>query len=149
MCIIVNIWNDTKVKWKPLSCVWLWLSWKVLECTVHGILQARILEWGAFPLFQRIFLTQKSNQGLLHCKLILYQLSYQGNQNDTKQFCLCTPKKKFNSMIEAPTLHYRKTSHTLYYVYETDPFPPLLWSLLDFHISYILITKTAQDVPEK
>ena len=81
----------------------------------HGILQAGILEWVAFPfsrdrpnpgikprsltlqvdslptelqgmpknigvgslsLFQRIFLTQESNWGLLHCKGILYQLSY-------------------------------------------------------------------------
>ena len=30
-------------------------------------------------LLQRIFLTQRSNQGLLHCRQILYQLSYQGN----------------------------------------------------------------------
>ena len=85
---------------------------------VHGILQARILEWVAFPfsrylpnpgiepksptlqedslpaelqgkpknigvgslsLLQWIFLTQESNQGLLHCRQILYQLSYQGS----------------------------------------------------------------------
>ena len=84
--------------------------------TVHGILQARILEWVAFPfsrgsfqpsnrtqsptfqvdslpvkpqgkskntgvgsssLLQWIFLTQKLNQGLLHCRWILCQLSYQ------------------------------------------------------------------------
>ena len=44
--------------------------------TVHGILQARILEWVAF---QGIFPTQGSNQGLLHCRQILYQLSYQGS----------------------------------------------------------------------
>ena len=36
----------------------------------------RILEWVAYPLFQGIFLTQESNQGLLHCRRILYQLSY-------------------------------------------------------------------------
>ena len=85
--------------------------------TVHGILQARILEWVAFPfsrgssqpadqplspkfkvvslpaepqgkpkntgvgslsLLQRIFQAQESNWGLLHCRQILYQLSYQG-----------------------------------------------------------------------
>ena len=85
---------------------------------VHGILQARILEWVAFTssrgssqprdrtqvshtavdslraqaqgkpkntevgslsLLQRIFTTQESNQGLLHCKKILYQLIYQGS----------------------------------------------------------------------
>ena len=89
-----------------------------MDYTVHGILQARILEWGAFPfsrgssqprdrtrspalqvdslpaeppgkpkntgmgslsLLQQIFPIQESNQGLLHCRQILYQLSYQGN----------------------------------------------------------------------
>ena len=34
---------------------------------------------GSHSLFQRIFLTQKSNLGLLHCRQILYQLSYQGS----------------------------------------------------------------------
>ena len=86
-----------------------------MDYTVHGILQARILEWVAFPfsrvsshhrikprspalqadslpaepqgkpkntgvgslsLLQQIFLTQESNQGLLNCRWILYQLSY-------------------------------------------------------------------------
>ena len=83
-----------------------------------GILQARMLEWVAFPfsrdlpnpgieprsptlqgdslpaepqekpknagvgslsLLQQIFPTQESNWGLLHCRQILYQLSYQGS----------------------------------------------------------------------
>ena len=35
----------------------------------------RILEWVAFPFSSRIFLTQESNWGLLHCRQILYQLS--------------------------------------------------------------------------
>ena len=85
---------------------------------VHGILQARVLEWVAFPfswgssqpgieprspalqadslsaepqgklkktgvgslcLLQGIFMTQESNWGLLNCRLVLYQLSYQGS----------------------------------------------------------------------
>ena len=85
-----------------------------MDYTVHGILQARILEWAAFPfsrgssyagieprspalqadssptepqgklrntgvgslsLLQQIFPTQEQNQGLLHCRWILYQLS--------------------------------------------------------------------------
>ena len=33
----------------------------------------------AFSLLQGIFPTQESNQGLLHCRRILYQLSYQGS----------------------------------------------------------------------
>ena len=42
---------------------------------VHGILQARILEW---HLLQRIVPTQELNLGLLYCRWILSLLSYQG-----------------------------------------------------------------------
>ena len=34
---------------------------------------------GNLSLLQEIFLTQESNQGILHCRWILYQLSYQGS----------------------------------------------------------------------
>ena len=34
---------------------------------------------GSLSLLQEIFPTQESNQGLLHCRQILYQLSYQGS----------------------------------------------------------------------
>ena len=51
-----------------------------MDYTVHGILQARILEWvGSHSLLQGIFTTQGSNPGLLHCKRILYQLNHQGS----------------------------------------------------------------------
>ena len=33
---------------------------------------------GSLSLLQEIFLTQELKQGLLHCRWILYQLSYQG-----------------------------------------------------------------------
>ena len=96
---------------------WKSLSHGLILCdpmnyTVHGILQATILEWVAIPfsrgssqprcptlqvdslpaepqerpkntrvgslsLLQGIFPTQESNWGLLHCRQILYQLSYQ------------------------------------------------------------------------
>ena len=49
------------------------------------LLQARILEWVAFSLLQWIFPTQESNWGLLHCRRILYQLSYQGNPNKGRE----------------------------------------------------------------
>ena len=97
-----------------------WTLCDPMDYTVHGILQARILEWVAVPfsrdlpnpgikprfpalqadslpaesqrkpkntgvgslsLLQRIFPTQESNQGLLHCRQILYQLSCQGSPN--------------------------------------------------------------------
>ena len=90
-----------------------------MDYTIHGILQARILEWVTFPspgdlpkpgikprshalqadsspaephgkpkdtgvgglsLLQQIFPTQELNQDLLHCKWILYQLSYRGRR---------------------------------------------------------------------
>ena len=35
---------------------------------------------GSLSLLQRIFPTQESNRGLLHCRRIPYQLSYQGSQ---------------------------------------------------------------------
>ena len=83
-----------------------------MDYIVHGILQARILEYspggrgssqskspalqvdsllaepsgkpkntgaGSLSLLQQIFSTQELNQGLLHCRQILYQLSYQGS----------------------------------------------------------------------
>ena len=90
-----------------------------VDCIAHGILQAKILEWVAFPfsrglpnswielrsptlqvdslpaesqhkpentgvgrlsLLRWIFQTQESSQGLLHCRWIPYQLSYQASQ---------------------------------------------------------------------
>ena len=53
--------------------------WDPMNYTVHGILQARILEWVAFPFSRGIFPTQGSNPGLQHCRRILYQLSHKGS----------------------------------------------------------------------
>ena len=70
----------------PLLCVLVSQSCPTLcdptNCSppgfsVYRILQTRILEWIAIPLLQRIFLTQGWNPGLLHCRQILYCLSYQ------------------------------------------------------------------------
>ena len=49
------------------------------DSSVHGILQARILEWVAIPFSRGYFLTQGSNPDLLHCRWILYCLSHQGS----------------------------------------------------------------------
>ena len=49
-----------------------------MDCTVHEILQARVLEWVAFP-FSRGSSHQGSNPGLPHCRQILYQLSHNGS----------------------------------------------------------------------
>ena len=50
---------------------------------------------GSLSLLQGIFPTQESNQGLLHCRRILYQLSYQDvslNFGPWKEFCLISSK---------------------------------------------------------
>ena len=46
-----------------------------MNYTVHGILQARILEWVAFP-FSRGSAQLRIKTGLLHYRRILYQLSH-------------------------------------------------------------------------
>ena len=66
---------DVKVK-AAQSCLTLC---NPVDHTVHGILQARILEWVAFPFSRRSSPTQGSNPGLQHCRQILYQLSHKGN----------------------------------------------------------------------
>ena len=40
---------------------------------------------GSLSLLQGIFLTQESNQHLLHCRWVLYQRNYQGNLKDWVQ----------------------------------------------------------------
>ena len=63
-------WKKVKVK-VVQSCPTLC---DPMDFTVCEILQARILEWVAFP-----FSTQGSNPVLLHCRWILYQLSHKGS----------------------------------------------------------------------
>ena len=59
-----------------------------MDYTVHGILQARIPEWLAIPFSRGFFPTQGSNQGILHCRWILYQLSYEGSRVSGHQIFL-------------------------------------------------------------
>ena len=51
-------------------------SWATREAQNTGV--------GSLSLLQGIFLTQESNRGLLHCRQILYQLSYQGSPTEGK-----------------------------------------------------------------
>ena len=56
-----------------------------MDYTVHGILQARILEWVDFPFSRRSSQPGKWTRVSCHCRWIPYQLSYQGSpvQTDT------------------------------------------------------------------
>ena len=64
-----SIYFRNNWKWKSLSRVWLC---DAMNYTVHGILQARILEWVAISFSKSLFPTQGSNPGLPHCRQILY-----------------------------------------------------------------------------
>ena len=75
--IILNILEVKVAQSHPTLC-------DPMDYTVHGILQARILEWVAFPFSKGIFPTQGSNPGLPHCRHILYHLSHQGSLDATK-----------------------------------------------------------------
>ena len=54
-------------------------DWGLPGSILHGFLQARITEVGSHSRLQRIFPTQGSNPGLLHCRQILDGLSHQGS----------------------------------------------------------------------
>ena len=84
VCFQCNaVWVDPDLRCMLKSLSSPTKSWTLcdpMDYTVHGILQARKLEWVAFR-FSRgwVFSTKGSNPGLLHCRLILYQLSHQGS----------------------------------------------------------------------
>jgi len=50
-----------------------------VDCTVHGVLQAIILEWVTIPFSRGSSQARESNSGLPHCRQILYQLTHQGS----------------------------------------------------------------------
>ena len=54
---------------------------------------------GSLFLLQGIFLPQESNQGLLHCRRILYQLSYQGSLENS----IAIPLKSRNEAMIQPS----------------------------------------------
>ena len=74
----------------PLDC-------KPPGSSVHGILQARILEWISRSSSRGSF--QRLNPDLLHCRWILYPLSHLGSPHSfvhpSKSFDLYTKKDKF------------------------------------------------------
>ena len=52
--------------------------------TVHEVLQARTLEWVAFPIYRGFFPTQGVNPGLLHCRQIFLPAEPQGKPKNTR-----------------------------------------------------------------
>ena len=60
------------------------LAWRIMDCSppftsVYGDSPGTNIGVGCHDLLQGIFPTQGLNPGLLHCRHILYQLSYKGS----------------------------------------------------------------------
>ena len=68
---------ERKWKWKSLSSVWLFAT----PWTIQFLELSKTEYWNGYSpsLLQEIFPTQGSNPGLLHCRLILYQLNHKGS----------------------------------------------------------------------
>ena len=54
------------------------MDYSPLGSSIHGDSPGKNTRVGCYALLQGIFLTQESNQGLLNCRQILYQLSHRG-----------------------------------------------------------------------
>ena len=74
--------------------------------TVWATREAQNTGMGSLSLLQRNFPTQKSNQGLLHCRQILYQQSYQGSPSLSVVNC------NHNDEIPLPPIQMVKISNT-------------------------------------
>ena len=69
-----------KWKWKSLSRVQLRHP---MDCIVHGILQARTLEWAAFPFTRASSQARGRTQVSCIADRFFYQLSHQESLNNT------------------------------------------------------------------
>ena len=56
------------------------MGYSLQGSSIHGIFQARVLEWVAISFSRKIFLTHGLNPGLPHCRQTLYHLRHQGSQ---------------------------------------------------------------------
>ena len=68
---------------------------------------------GSLSLLQGIFPTQESNQGLLHCGLVLYQLSHQGSPRILEWVAYPFSRGSFWSRNQTRLLHCRQILYQL------------------------------------
>ena len=67
--------------------------------SVHGDSLGKKTGVGRHFLLQRIFPTQDSNLGPLHCRQILYQLSYEGSPKCTCHYMLVKIYRRYNMTL--------------------------------------------------
>ena len=76
---VIGIILPVVIAVESLSCVWLFRhpnDCSLSDSSVHGILQARILKWVAISFSRGSIWPRNWTYGLLHCRQMIYQLSY-------------------------------------------------------------------------
>ena len=83
---------------------------------------------GSLSLLHGIFLTQESNQGLLHCTWILYQLRYQGSPS-----FFHIKSSKWSSLVSSPRSNFslEATNPGIIHGSQQRPF-----SMLQFYVRF-------------
>ena len=107
---------------------------------VHGDSPGKNTGMGCHALLQGIFQTQESNRGLLHCRQILYQMSYQGSppNRGSVQFSHVRLFDPMNCSMPGLPVHHQLLELTQIHVYRIDdaiqpshplssPSPPTLY----------------------
>ena len=88
---------------------------------------------GSLSLLQWIFLTQDLNQGLLHCRQILYQLSYKGSPANSESCFSSDSPKHFCIYKFYFSLSYTTSLYSWIYTFPgTTPRSCFLPNLMDF-----------------
>ena len=87
---------------------------KLMDCrlpgsSVHGDSPGKNTGVGCHALLQGIFPTQKLNPGLLHCRHILYQPSYEGSLSNPSWFSLIGETSCTRQVPGAKTRHPAQT----------------------------------------
>ena len=115
----------------------LWVSYQVvsnsydpMDCSlpgssIHGILQARILEWVAISFSRESSQPKNRTLGLLHCRQILYRLSSKGGNGDQ---CLYYWKFQLSLLELIWVLNTYVTNHMINF---SDLLLPWFYDLFD------------------
>ena len=131
----VFYFSCSQISYSKIHCFLKYWKWKwscsvmsdSLDCSlpgssVHGIFQARILEWVSIFFSRRSSLTQGSNLGLLHCRQTLYclsqilpiWLSISNFYYSCSLSLICHPKKIKLFFVKYFVFHLSAVIHILY-----------------------------------
>ena len=132
-CVALITWLSDVYQLSPLhtlvTCEKILWKWKLLSLVrllrSHGLYSpwsspGQSTGVGSLSLLQGIFLTQELNLGLLHCRQILYQLSYEG----TSVICEKMLWEYVDILFSQPNYHWAYYAVSFHLV----AMFPLIWS---------------------